>query len=176
MEITDIIYILFKMKWKVVYMLKIRRAVEKDINRIEELLYQVHKVHSDERPDIFKEGMKKYTKEELEELIENDEKPIFVSIDKNDRIVGYVFCIYQHTKGVQSLIDRKILFIDDFCVDSDERGKNIGGQMYQFIEEEAKKNECSSVILNVWNFNGGAMRFYEKLGFSALKTVMEKKL
>ena len=68
MEITDIIYISFKMKWKVVYMLKIRRAVVKDINRIEELLYQVHKVHSDERPDIFKEGMKKYTKEELEEM------------------------------------------------------------------------------------------------------------
>ena len=157
-------------------MLKIRRALVKDINRLEELLYQVHKVHSDERPDIFKEGMKKYTKEELEKLIENDEKPIFVSTDENDRIVGYVFCIYQYTKGIQSLNDRKILFIDDFCVDLGVRGQNIGSQLYQFIEEEAKKNGCSSVTLNVWNFNRRAMRFYEKLGFSTLKTVMEKKI
>ncbi len=155
-------------------MLKIRRAEEKDIEGINKLLYQVHKVHSDGRPDIFKEGKKKYTSEELEELIGNDEKPVFVATDEKDCITGYVFCIYQKTEGIESLVDRKVLFIDDFCVDSNARGQNIGGQLYSFIEEEAKKNKCKAITLNVWNFNEGAIGFYKRLGFDPLKTVMEK--
>lgn len=38
--------------------MNIRRAEEKDIPQIEELLYQVHKVHSDKRPDLFIPGSK----------------------------------------------------------------------------------------------------------------------
>ena len=46
----------------------IRRARENDIPRITDLLLQVHKVHSDKRPDIFKRGSKKYNEEELAEI------------------------------------------------------------------------------------------------------------
>ena len=157
-------------------MKNIRRAIEKDVDDINELLYQVHKVHSDGRPDIFKEGCKKYTTKELKKIIVDDEKPIFVFVNDNNKVVGYVFCIYQNTMEVSSLVDRKILFIDDFCVDLNERGKNIGVELYKLIEIEAKKNKCVGVVLNVWNFNKIGIKFYEKLGFNPLKTVMEKKL
>ena len=43
----------------------IRLANEKDIEQINNLLFQVHKVHSDARPDLYKAGRKKYTNEEL---------------------------------------------------------------------------------------------------------------
>ena len=39
--------------------INIRRAKESDIPDIDRLLYQVHKVHSDVRPDLFKAGFKK---------------------------------------------------------------------------------------------------------------------
>jgi len=45
--------------------LKIRHAAENDIPGISRLLYQVHKVHSDVRPDLFRPGGKKYTDDEL---------------------------------------------------------------------------------------------------------------
>lgn len=38
----------------------IRLAKESDIPDIDKLLYQVHKVHSDARPDLFKQGVKNY--------------------------------------------------------------------------------------------------------------------
>ena len=47
--------------------LKIRRATESDICVIEKLLYEVHKVHSDARPDLFKAGARKYNNDELVE-------------------------------------------------------------------------------------------------------------
>lgn len=45
---------------------KVRRAEESDIEMISKLLYEVHQVHSDVRPDLFQAGMKKYDEDELE--------------------------------------------------------------------------------------------------------------
>ena len=52
----------------------LRKAEEKDIPRIIELLGQVLQIHADIRPDIFIPGTTKYTVEELTELLKNKEK------------------------------------------------------------------------------------------------------
>mgnify|MGYP000541435337 CR=1 FL=1 len=51
----------------------IRKAEEKDIPRILELLGQVLQIHADIRPDIFIPGTTKYTTDELTELLKNEE-------------------------------------------------------------------------------------------------------
>ena len=43
-------------KEKIMSDITIRRAAEDDIPALEKLLFQVHKVHSDVRPDLFKAG------------------------------------------------------------------------------------------------------------------------
>lgn len=58
--------------------LNIRRAKEYDIPVINKLLYEVHKVHSDVRPDLFKAGAKKYSDDELREIFKDDGRPVFV--------------------------------------------------------------------------------------------------
>lgn len=157
-------------------MVVIRRAEEKDLGQITNLLYQVHQVHAEGRPDIFKPGMKKYSTQELRALIKDNAKPVFVAVNEADEAVGYVFCVYQVTNGHPSLTDRKVLYIDDLCVDAQHRGQHIGEKLYRFAEEEAQKNGCDSVTLQVWNLNPAAIRFYEKIGFSPLKVLMEKAL
>ena len=72
----------------------IRPAQEKDIPSIDKLLYQVHKVHSDVRPDLFKPGGKKYSVPEIKEIIASPSTPVFVA-EKNGRIAGYAFCIHK---------------------------------------------------------------------------------
>lgn len=47
----------------------IRRAQEKDIPQLDKLLFQVNKVHSDGRPDLFKAGAKKYSDDELKKYL-----------------------------------------------------------------------------------------------------------
>ena len=69
----------------------IRKAEEKDIPRILELLEQVLQIHADFRPDIFIPGTTKYTADELTELLKNAEKPIYVAADEDDVCMGYVF-------------------------------------------------------------------------------------
>lgn len=49
--------------------MKARRAEERDIPRIAELLLQVAKVHADGRPDLFRAGQRKCTDEELKAIL-----------------------------------------------------------------------------------------------------------
>lgn len=154
--------------------MQIRRATEKDIPRLIDLLYQVHRVHSQGRPDIFRAGNKKYTEEELLQILANENTPIYAAADENNTLCGYAFCIYEEIKDQISLMDRKSLYIDDLCVDETMRGKHIGTQLYEHVLREARKNGCYHVTLNVWCLNESAMRFYEKCGLSPLKITMEQ--
>ena len=78
--------------------LNIRRAAEQDIPVIGRLLYQVHKVHSDARPDLFKAGAKKYTDDQLRQILTDGLRPVFVA-EKDGSILGYAFCVHQqHTE------------------------------------------------------------------------------
>lgn len=154
--------------------MNIRRAEEKDIPRLIDLLYQVHRVHAEGRPDIFRLGNKKYTKEELCVLLASEQTPIYVAEDENAYVCGYAFCVYQEIKNDISLMDMKTLYIDDLCVDEKVRGKHIGTMLYEHVLSEAKRMGCYHVTLNVWCLNESAMRFYEKCGLSPLKITMEK--
>ena len=156
--------------------MNIRRADERDVAGINKLLYQVHRIHAEGRPDIFRLGNKKYNDEELCAILVDDNTPIFVAVDDNEKVLGYAFCIYQETKDNPSLCDRKTVYIDDLCVDAAERGQHIGTALYNYVKDEAKKEGCVAVTLNVWCLNEGAMRFYEKCGMKPLKVVMEQSL
>lgn len=152
--------------------MQIRRATLTDIDGINKLLYEVHKVHSDKRPDLFKVGSKKYTNEELAKIIVDDNRPIFVYVD-NDDILGYAFCVFIKNNS-NSLTDILTLYIDDLCVDENARGKKVGTSLYNYVLQFAKDAGCYNVTLNVWACNNSALKFYEKCGLSVPKIGMEK--
>lgn len=152
--------------------MQIRRATLTDIDGINKLLYEVHKVHSDKRPDLFKVGSKKYTNEELAKIIVDDNRPIFVYVD-NDDILGYAFCVFIKNNS-NSLTDILTLYIDDLCVDENARGKEVGTSLYNYVLQFAKDAGCYNVTLNVWACNNSALKFYEKCGLSVQKIGMEK--
>lgn len=152
--------------------MKIRKAVKQDIPQIENLLYQVQKVHSDKRPDIFKSGGQKYTTEDLIHILEDSNKPIYVA-EKNDIIEGYAFCIFKQHETT-SMTNIKTLYIDDLCVSENVRGQGIGLEIYNYVLEVAKQSKCYNVTLNVWACNEAAKKFYDKCGLTVQKFGMEQ--
>lgn len=152
---------------------RIRKAQIKDIPRLAELLYQVCRVHSDSRPDLFRRNARKYSDEQLTELLNDAEKPIFIACDEDDNVLGYAFCIFQQSDGMGALTAVKTLYIDDLCVDENIRGQHIGTSLYEYVLGFAKENGCYNVTLNVWACNESAMRFYEKCGMKIQKIGME---
>ena len=150
----------------------IRYAMEKDIEKIEDLLSQVDMVHHNGRPDIFKIG-NKYSEKELKELLNNKQRPILVSVNESDEVIGYCFGIFQQHKDNSILTEIKTLYIDDLCVDEKFRGKGIGKELYEAVLSLAKGNGCYNLTLNVWSCNESAMRFYESMGLIPQKIGME---
>ena len=151
----------------------IRKAEEKDIPRILELLEQVLQIHADIRPDIFIPGTTKYTADELTELLKNAEKPIYVAADEDDVCMGYAFCQLQEQPFSNNMVQFKSLFIDDLCVDKNTRGRHIGEKLFEHVKSEAKRLGCYEVTLNVWAGNTTAEKFYEKMGLKTKERQLE---
>ncbi len=154
----------------------IRFAETKDIAKINQLLYQVLDIHHQGRPDIFKENVKKYTDEELKEILKNPKSPVFVAVDEEDCMCGYAFCQFMQQSNHHILTDIKTLYIDDLCVDEARRGQHIGKALYEYVVQFAKDNGCYNLTLNVWSCNENAMKFYRACGLMPQKVYMEKLL
>ena len=142
--------------------MEIRNAEKKDICRIIELLEQVREVHHKVRPDLFKGNGGKYDSIELESLIRDSRRPIFVAVDEDDRVVGYAMCMIIIHEDENVLNDLKTLYIDDLCVDEEYRGRHVGSALYDHTLSYARENGFYNVTLNAWNGNDKAIDFYEK--------------
>ena len=151
--------------------MKIRKAEEKDIPRIMELLGQVLQIHAEIRPDVFIPGTTKYTVSELKELLEQEDKPIYVAAGEDDVCIGYAFCqwfsdIYtDNMKGIAAWYHKltKKLFSVTAC----------DGALGLLREGIIYLLGCYEVTLNVWAGNTSAESFYEKMGMKTKERQME---
>jgi len=153
--------------------MNIRKAEEKDIPRLGELLLQVCRVHHSGRPDLFREGGRKYSDAGLAQLLADASRPILVAEDGTGQVLGYAFCVVQRHEGDGALCDGTTLYLDDLCVDEGCRGRGVGKRLYQAVLELAHSLGCYNVTLNVWACNPDAMKFYEHCGLKVLKIGME---
>ena len=149
----------------------VRKANKEDIKRIIELLHQVNMVHHVLRPDLFKPHTTKYNEQELEAMLDDDSKPIFVCDD--GMVLGYAFCQITEVRNNQLLEDIKTLYIDDICVDETARGKHVGKALYEYVHNYAQSVDCNNITLNVWEGNEPAIHFYKNMGMQVQKTTME---
>ena len=151
----------------------IRLAKYDDFDQIKTMLKDIHGMHAKAEPNYYKN---------VEEVIpenvykdEVDKKHIFV-YEVDDTISGYVmfndFIINNHP----IIKDQKILMIDDICVKDTERGKGIGRQIFNYIENHAKENNYTSIDLHVWSFNINAYKFYKSMGMRDSRTRMIKEI
>lgn len=160
--------------------MNIRKAKKNDAPTLIRLLKQVLELHAKLRPDIFISGTTKYTREELEQILEDPQTPVFVATEEIDgnpgggEVKGYMFCKLLRQPFSTNMRDFKTLFIDDLCVDETCRGKRVGQALYNFALQFAKEQGCYNVTLNVWEGNDGARAFYEKMGMRVQETRMEK--
>ena len=121
----------------------IRLAKFEDIPRLQELLEQILIVHHQARPDVFKSKGSKFTDAELEAVINDSKKPVFVYEDDEGRILGHLFLMIKEeteNDGPQKAV--KTLFIDDSEINC-KAAQNLGISTYT-----AKAGEDWSHLFN----------------------------
>ena len=152
--------------------MEIRLAKTKDIPGLLELLRQVGQVHHEIRPDIFRNGAQKYNTADLQTLLEDFTRPIFVAVEDGG-VLGYCFCIHKSCKDHSVMLDRRELYIDDLCVDENCRGKGVAAALFDHVRSYAAQQSFDVITLNVWCGNARAMAFYEKMGMTGRNITME---
>ena len=153
--------------------MNIRRAKEQDIPKLIVLLQQVLELHATIRPDIFISGTTKYTKEELEVKILDENAPIYVAVDEADEVMGYAFCVLRQPPASNNVVPFTSIYIDDLCVDEKYRGQHVGAALFEHVKAEAKRLGCYEIVLAVWDGNDKAEAFYEHIGMRTKEKIME---
>ncbi len=128
------------------------KAKISDFKGIHNLIMQVHKLHVSNSNDIY-----------LIAELEND-------------LVGICFSQIKEISNKKIMKNRKILHIENICVDENHQKNGIGKKLYEQIVELAKEKNIDNIELMVWGFNENAIKFYENLGMNIKNLRFEQKI
>ena len=105
------------------------------------------------------------SREKIEELIESPYHDILMALD-DGKMVGMVI-----VSTVIATLDRNV-YMEDLVVDSECRGKGVGGQLLEAVKDWGRKKGCRRLEFTSSNRDGkaGARGFYESHGANVRET------
>ncbi len=152
--------------------MKIRFAKEDELDRVNELRRQVNDLHVSGKPEVFKPGFS----DELRDFIHviwNDPEQKILAAESEGAICGFAVLHHINKPETPFMYERDFLDIDEFCVDEAFRRQGAASEMIRFIREYAVEKGFKRLELNMWEFNKGALAFYETAGFETFRRYME---
>lgn len=154
----------------------IRSATVMDLEFIGEQLEETCELHHHGRSEIFKPNGRKYSDQDIIEILERED--VFIDICESDEGIRLGYCIQflRETDEDGCRFERRTLFIDDIYVITKKRSKGVGKALMYSAKQRAEKLGCAAVELNVWEFNKDAISFYESLGYVPQRRILELKL
>lgn len=154
----------------------VRFAEAPDFPVICEIRRQVHQVHADGRPDIYRMPENAENMAEFDRILSEAvslENYRLVVCETEDTITGYALLRLVTSKNLCMKQDRYYYFIDEFGVERAMRRKGIGTELMNGILAIAKADHAASVQLAVWEFNETAEKFYRNFGMTTMETILE---
>lgn len=151
-------------------MLQLARPEDRDAINV--LAAQIHRMHVQWRPDIYETVDEMWPQERFDEAVA--QRQLFAAkID--GQIVGYVLVkIRDYARG--GLVRRRVLLIDEICVDESLRNRGIGTEMMIEVRAISKAFGCTDMQLGVYPQNNEALAFYQKCGFRIRSIDMHMKI
>ena len=121
----------------------------------------------------FIKGIAKYEKleDQVEADLEDIKQSIFINKDahvvlafEDDLPIGFALYFYNYStfKG------RKGLYLEDLYVEEAYRHKGIGNQLFDFLRNKAKNENCGRMEWVCLDWNQSAIDFYKKKGASPM--------
>ena len=95
------------------------------------------------------------------------------AIDECGKAVGLCVAVVRETGGNPKMVRRRVLFIDELCVDEAHRRQGIGRRLYGEARRRGLLLGVDSVELMVWSFNESAMAFYKSLSMTPRSVILE---
>ena len=147
-------------------------ATLSDRDAVNALALQAHTMHAQWRPDLFELVDELYTEERMQDMIR--QRLLYVA-RINDAIIGYVLLkiLDYDWPGV---VRRKVMLVDELCVEELCRGHGIGSEMMEDVRALAKAFRCTDLQLGVYPQNDDAVGFFQKCGYTIRSIDMQRKV
>ena len=160
--------------------MKIIEYESKYLDDVKDLLVELEEyivsIDKDNLDQVHPEYRDKMAVLDLKEVNDNNGK-CYLAVE-SDKVVGLIMG-YVRTYDEYDYLDYKCPRsgeISELIVSKNARGKSIGKQLMQKLEEYLKKIGCEYIFIDVFAYNKNAIKFYEKLGFHTRGLVDIKKL
>lgn len=152
--------------------MNIRLATEADLPRVNELRRQVNDVHVAGKPEVFRPGFNEALQQHVYTLFAQEDHAILVA-ETEAGIVGFACLKFVDRPESPYRNAIRYLDVDEFGVDEMHRRQGIGRALFEAVRGLARKHGLARIELNMWEFNEGALRFYESIGFSTSRRYLE---
>jgi len=154
----------------------VRKASSADVADIVRLNREVQALHAEHEPDLFKPtgdpaAMAEYFAECLAKA--NNEMGI---VGEPGAPLGYVWFECQQKPETALMHPLTRLYIYHIAVSSAAREKGVGRLLMAWAEDRARALDADHIALSYIPANDTARRFYEVLGFSTERVVLQKKV
>ena len=150
----------------------IRFAAEQDLNSVNVLRKQVNDLHVQGKPEIFKPGFSQELQDYVYAIFADPQKRIVVC-ERDGAICGFVVLHHVVRPETPYMRVRDYLDVDEFGVDENHRRQGVATELMTFIRDYAQREGFQRIELNMWEFNEGALAFYEAVGFQTYRRYME---
>lgn len=147
-------------------------AQKSDREAVERLARQVHELHVQWRPDIYRMPEELFPQEQFAELIAARE---LYAAKLDGVVVGYAMMKIR-TADRPDVVPRKVMVIDQICVEETLRCHGIGTQIMADVHALARAFGCTDLQLGVYPQNDAAVAFYQKCGFLIQSISMQRKV
>lgn len=154
--------------------MEIRYATADDHAGIIALEAEIQTQHHQGAPSVFPPtGV--ISREDYVALLEAGDERIIVAVD-DGVIVGYLQYEMRDRTSTYYMYPEKLLYVIILKVKDTHHRRGIGDALMERAEQIGREAGAHRISLEVYTFNAGAVRFYERIGFEKLKHVMSKPL
>ena len=156
--------------------LTIRAAVASDHDDLCALFDEGDALHRETLPRVFQkpEGAVR-SRDYVLGLIADEAAGFFVA-QVGDRLVGLICVMIREAPELPIFVPRRYAVVDNLAVKDEFRRAGIGRALMETAHEWAVAKGADSIELNVYEFNRGAIEFYQTLGYKTASRKMSKQL
>ena len=156
--------------------IRTREAGQSDVEAIVVLLHESDMYHAHGAPEYLIDSGEPLRAEDYARRLVTEENGVVLLAEDGDTIVGLVQLAFFQRREAPVMRSRPFAHVGDIVVSSSHRRAGVGGHLMAAAEAWARKRGAADLELGVWEFNEGAIAFYERLGFRTHRRTMMKQL
>ncbi len=153
--------------------LEIREMRSEDCSKVAKLFEALDAYHRENLPTFFREPPVPFrTREFLLDRLGEENVGLFLA--KTTEIVGFVSVTLFDAPPMPIFVPQKRASISDIYVAPEARREGVAKKLMRRAEDWAKSQGAVGMDLTVYDFNVGARKLFEEMGYSVLSSRMSK--